>query len=123
MIEIWQADTQGNYNTDQESDFFGFGRMGTGGEDFIGFNFLTYKPGKINENSAPHINLTVFARGMLNHLFTRLYFSDEDNEIDKILRQVEPKLRPRLIAEKTSDGEYYFDIILQGENETVFFDI
>ena len=123
MIEIWQADPQGNYNTDQESDFLGFGRMGTGGEDFIGFNFLTYKPGKINENSAPHINLTVFARGMLNHLFTRLYFSDEDNDIDKILHQVEPKLRPTLIAEKTNEGEYYFDIILQGENETVFFDI
>ena len=60
---------------------------------------------------------------MLNHLFTRLYFSDEDNDIDEILLQVEPKLRPRLIAEKTNEGEYYFDIILQGENETVFFDI
>ena len=47
MIEIWQADPQGNYNTDQNSEFFGFGRMGTGGDDFIGFNFLTYGLGTI----------------------------------------------------------------------------
>ena len=123
MIEIWQADPQGNYSTDQNSDFLGFGRMGTGSDNFIGFNFLTYKPGKINDSSAPHINLTVFARGMLNHLFTRIYFSDEENEIDEVFNQVDPLLRPRLIAEKVNEEEYYFDIILQGENETIFFDI
>ena len=114
---------QGNYNTDQNSDFLGFGRMGTGGDEFIGFNFLTYKPGKISENSSPHINLTLFARGMLNHLFTRIYFSDEENEIDEVLNQVDPLLRPRLIAEKVNEEEYYLDIILQGEKETIFFDI
>jgi protocatechuate 3,4-dioxygenase alpha subunit len=97
--------------------------MGTGSDNFIGFNFLTYKPGKINDSSAPHINLTVFARGMLNHLFTRIYFSDEKNEIDEVFNQVDPLLRPRLIAEKVNEEEYYFDIILQGENETIFFDI
>ena len=60
---------------------------------------------------------------MLNHLFTRIYFSDEENEIDEVFKQVDPLLRPRLIAEKVNEEEYCFDIILQGENETIFFDI
>ena len=125
LVEIWQADPNGNYNTNPNGKFFGFGRMGTGSGDFVGFNFKTYKPGKTAPNSAPHINITVFARGMLNHLFSRIYFSDEEeeNKKDLLLNEIDTSLRPRLIAEKENENEYRFDIYLQGDKETVFFDI
>ena len=125
LVEIWQADPNGNYDTNPNGKFFGFGRMGTGSEDFVGFNFKTYKPGKTEPNSAPHINITVFARGMLNHLFSRIYFSDEEeeNKKDLLLNEIDTSLRPRLIAEKENENEYRFDIYLQGDKETVFFDV
>ena len=125
LVEIWQADPNGNYNTNPNGKFFGFGRMGTGSGDFVGFNFKTYKPGKTAPNSAPHINITVFARGMLNHLFSRIYFSDEEeeNKKDLLLNELDTSLRSRLIAEKENENEYRFDIYLQGDKETVFFDV
>ena len=125
LVEIWQADPNGNYDTNPNGKFFGFGRMGTGSGDFVGFNFKTYKPGKTAPNSAPHINITVFARGMLNHLFSRIYFSDEEeeNKKDLLLNELDTSLRSRLIAEKENENEYRFDIYLQGDKETVFFDI
>ena len=125
LVEIWQADPNGNYDTNPNSKFFGFGRMGTGSGDFVGFNFKTYKPGKTAPNSAPHINITVFARGMLNHLFSRIYFSDEEeeNKKDLLLNEIDTSLRARLIAKKENENEYRFDIYLQGDKETVFFDI
>lgn len=125
LVEIWQADPNGNYDTNPNGKFFGFGRMGTGSGDFVGFNFKTYKPGKTAPNSAPHINITVFARGMLNHLFSRIYFSDEEeeNKKDLLLNEIDTSLRSRLIAEKENENEYRFDIYLQGDKETVFFDI
>ena len=125
LVEIWQADPNGNYNTNPNGKFFGFGRMGTGSGDFVGFNFKTYKPGKTAPNSAPHINITIFARGMLNHLFSRIYFSDEEeeNKKDLLLNELDTSLRSRLIAEKENENEYRFDIYLQGDKETVFFDI
>ena len=125
LVEIWQADPNGNYNTNPNGKFFGFGRMGTGSGDFVGFNFKTYKPGKTAPNSAPHINITVFARGMLNHLFSRIYFSDEEeeNKKDLLLNEIDTSLRSRLIAEKENENEYRFDIYLQGDKETVFFDV
>ena len=125
LVEIWQADPNGNYNTNPNGKFFGFGRMGTGSGDFVGFNFKTYKPGITEPNSAPHINITVFARGMLNHLFSRIYFSDEEeeNKKDLLLNEIDTSLRSRLIAEKENENEYRFDIYLQGDKETVFFDV
>ena len=125
LVEIWQADPNGNYDTNPNGKFFGFGRMGTGSGDFVGFNFKTYKPGKTAPNSAPHINITVFARGMLNHLFSRIYFSDEEeeNKKDLLLNEIDTSLRSRLIAEKENENEYRFDIYLQGDKETVFFDV
>ena len=125
LVEIWQADPNGNYNTNPNGKFFGFGRMGTGSGDFVGFNFKTYKPGKTAPNSAPHMNITVFARGMLNHLFSRIYFSDEEeeNKKDLLLNEIDTSLRSRLIAEKENENEYRFDIYLQGDKETVFFDV
>tara|TARA_Y100000991_G_scaffold157053_1_gene119708 strand:- start:579 stop:1154 length:576 start_codon:yes stop_codon:yes gene_type:complete len=125
LVEIWQADPNGNYDTNPNGKFFGFGRMGTGSGDFVGFNFKTYKPGITEPNSAPHINITVFARGMLNHLFSRIYFSDEEeeNKKDLLLNEIDTSLRSRLIAEKENENEYRFDIYLQGDKETVFFDV
>ena len=125
LVEIWQADPNGNYDTNPNGKFFGFGRMGTGSGDFVGFNFKTYKPGITAANSAPHINITVFARGMLNHLFSRIYFSDEEeeNKKDLLLNELDTSLRSRLIAEKENENEYRFDIYLQGDKETVFFDV
>ena len=125
LVEIWQADPNGNYDTNPNGKFFGFGRMGTGSGDFVGFNFKTYKPGKTAPNCAPHINITVFARGMLNHLFSRIYFSDEEeeNKKDLLLNEIDTSLRSRLIAEKENENEYRFDTYLQGDKETVFFDV
>tara|TARA_B100000131_G_C18115155_1_gene611011 strand:- start:1500 stop:2075 length:576 start_codon:yes stop_codon:yes gene_type:complete len=125
MVEIWQADLQGKYRTNLNDDFLGFGRMGTGSNEDRSFEFKTFKPGKVEKNLAPHVNITVFARGMLNHLFTRMYFSDEeeDNQKDIILNQIDPLSRSNLIANKVDDQNYRFDIFLQGEHETVFFDI
>lgn len=124
MIEIWQADADGRY-ADGFSLFLGFGRAGT---DASGrFSFRTIKPGAISSRSAPHINVAVFARGMLNHLFTRIYFSDEQeaNAMDRVLESVAPARRETLVARRR-EGEpvaaYEFAVRLQGEQETVFFD-
>ena len=125
MIEICQADPKGIYSTDPNGDFFGFGRTGTGSNAEKSFNFHTYKPGKIKEDFAPHINIIIFARGMLNHMFTRMYFPEEEveNKNDSILKQIKPSLRNRLLASKIDENEYQFDIYLQGDKETVFLDL
>jgi len=135
MIEIWQADAEGNYPGEHHPErvdrpaFRGFGRAGTNtnGEYF----FETIKPGRVpgpgNLLQAPHLNVAVFSRGMLTHAFTRVYFDDEDeiNRIDPILELVELDRRPTLIAHGESGltGKVYrFDIHLQGQHETVFID-
>jgi len=137
LIEIWQANAYGRYNHPEDkqekpldASFTGWGRCGTGntGEFF----FETIKPGPVPGNGdsvqAPHINVTVFARGMLVHAYTRIYFSDEPaNGNDPVLSSIKNKARRRtLIADREEkDGKvtYRFDIRLQGENETVFFDV
>ena len=137
MVEIWQANAAGRYNhpaDDREEaaldpEFRGFGRLGTDSDG--GFRFETVKPGPVpgrgNTLQAPHINLILCARGMLDHAFTRIYFSDEAeaNGNDPVLSAVEAGRRATLVAERReSAGEivYRFDIRLQGEAETVFFD-
>ncbi len=137
MVEIWQANAAGRYNhpADRREEaaldpgFRGFGRLGTDGDG--AFRFETVKPGPVpgrgNTLQAPHINLVLFARGMLDHAFTRIYFSDEAeaNGTDPVLSAVEAGRRPTLIAARreTPGGVVYrFDIRLQGEAETVFFD-
>lgn len=135
MLEIWQADANGIYSNPADPNhaqvdpnFKGFGRADTvkGGE----FTFKTVKPGATaydpKQNQAPHINIRVFARGMLVHAYTRLYFSDESeaNAIDPILNLIEPVRRETLIAHREEAGDlptYCFNVVLQGENETVFF--
>ena len=136
MVEIWQANSHGRYNhpLDEQDkpldpDFMGHGRAGTDRDG--NYWFETIKPGSIpgldDTRQSPHINAIVFARGMLVHAFTRIYFDDEDaNQNDPVLMSIGDETRRNtLIARhETSEGRtiYRFDIHLQGENETVFFD-
>lgn len=137
MIEIWQADAQGRYAHPADprgsnAAFKGFGRVGTGTDPANRFVFETVKPGRVpvpgGGEQAPHVNVIAFARGMLNHVFTRIYFSDEAaaNDKDPVLVLVPADRRATLVAsrEETSLGVvYHFDIHLQGDRETVFFDL
>jgi protocatechuate 3,4-dioxygenase alpha subunit len=124
LIEFWQADAEGRYGG---PDFLGFGRQGTGTDARGRFVFDTIKPGAA-AGSAPFITLVVFMRGLLSHVYTRLYFSDETsaNAADPVLATVPAERRGTLIArlEETANGiAYRFDIRMQGKNETVFFDL
>jgi protocatechuate 3,4-dioxygenase alpha subunit len=134
MIEIWQADAQGRYASPADprrpnAAFRGFGRAGTDAEGRYGFD--TIKPGPVpgleGKMQAPHVVLAVFARGMLRQSYTRIYFADEAaNADDAILTLVPPERRATLVAPKTmAQGRaiYTFDIRMQGEAETVFFEV
>lgn len=136
LIEIWQADAQGYFDHPADpgqqkvdKSFRGFGRSDT--TDSGRFWFRTIKPGSVpwNDESyqAPHINLRIFGRGMLIPSVTRLYFSDERaNDMDPVLNSVEQARRQTLVATLKESGElpcYCLDIRLQGEHETVFFDL
>jgi protocatechuate 3,4-dioxygenase, alpha subunit len=132
MIEIWQADPQGHYNhpaDSHKSAFLGFGRAGTDSEGKYWFE--TVKPGPVpfdtERMQAPHVCVTVFARGLLNHLLTRLYFEDEPtNKSDPILVYVPADRQATLLA-RPEAGQglktYRFDIVLQGPGETAFFNL
>jgi protocatechuate 3,4-dioxygenase alpha subunit len=135
MLEIWQADAQGRFSDPQDSralpntSFRGFGRVGT--NDAGGYAFDTIKPGQVpdpdGKPQAPHLVLAVFARGMLRHLYTRIYFDGEAaNAADPVLALVPADRRATLIAARkpgAGNAVYVLDIHLQGDNETVFFDV
>lgn len=137
MVEIWQANSYGRYNHPDDKQerpldvsFTGWGRSGT--DENVFYSFETIKPGPVpgpgDSVQAPHINVAVFARGMLLHAFTRIYFNDEPaNENDPVLNSIKNKpRRATLIAARADrDGKriYHFDIRLQGKDETVFFDM
>lgn len=134
MLEIWQADTDGLYNSPSElrgtadPNFAGWGRQPTDMETGT-FRFETVKPGRVpladGRLQAPHVNFWIVARGINLGLNTRMYFADEEaaNAEDPILQRVEHKVRvPTLLAARDGDG-YRFDIRLQGDDETIFFDI
>ena len=134
MIEIWQADAVGRYAHPADArrpnaKFQGFGRCGTDAEG--SYSFSTIKPGAVpgpdGKPQAPHILVAVFARGLPRHAYTRIYFPDEaGNANDQILALVPADRRDTLIAkrdEKSGGSVYTFDIRLQGDNETVFFDV
>jgi protocatechuate 3,4-dioxygenase alpha subunit len=135
VVELWQADAQGRYRTapispkdDDGTEFTGFGRVGTGTQPGARFQFETIKPGSIGLGQAPHINVVLFMRGSLHGLHTRLYFSDEAaaNAQDELLAAVPASRRETLLAQPTISPtltSYHFDVHLQGENETVFFDL
>ena len=134
LIETWQADPDGRFadlhGFGQPSTlrgFRGFGRYGT--EEGDGrFEIVTVKPGAVpwpaGGQQAPHIDVSVFARGMLHRCVTRLYFEDEPraNATDPVLQTVPAERRATLLAQRTDAG-YAFDIRLQGRGETVFFAI
>lgn len=132
MIELWQADSQGQYArpglATSDGAFLGFGRTGT--DEFGNYWFETIKPGAVpfdaTRHQAPHISVGVFGRGLLNHLYTRLYFADDPATAeDPILAMVPAERRDTLIATRdagSGPATYRFDIILQGGRETVFFD-
>jgi protocatechuate 3,4-dioxygenase alpha subunit len=137
LLEIWQANTAGRYrhpddNRDLALDdgFTGFGRTVSDFETGA-YRFETVKPGPVPDAEgafqAPHVSLMVQGRGMLNPVFTRIYFSDEEeaNQDDLTLRRVPAGRRDTLIAQLVDDVDtkvYRFDIRFQGEDETVFFD-
>jgi protocatechuate 3,4-dioxygenase, alpha subunit len=135
MVEIWQADSAGRYAHPADrralpnASFKGFGRVAT--DKNGAYSFETIKPGPVpgpnGAAQAPHIGVTVFSRGMLRHLYTRIYFSDEaKNDADPILTLVPAERRATLIAkraDRNGQAVYTFDIRLQGDGETVFFDI
>ena len=133
LVEIWQADAEGRYahpadGRASNQRFRGFGRFGTGTDPESRFIFSTIKPGRVDEKQAPHINVIVFMRGMLLHAYTRIYFSDEAeaNARDPVLQSVPEEHRATLIAEReeTPAGPVYrLDIRMQGDEETVFFDV
>jgi len=132
MIEIWQADGDGRYfdsaDTGAHQRFHGFGRSGTGVDPQNRFVFHTIKPGPVGAAQAPHISVVVFMRGLLSHAYTRLYFSDEAeaNARDSVLLAVPEDRRGTLIARREESSAatiYWFDVVMQGENETVFFDL
>jgi len=135
MIEIWQADAAGLYNSPQETrgtadpNFTGWGRS-PGDMQTGQFVFDTVKPGPVpfpdGRPQAPHITFWVVARGINIGLQTRMYFADETdaNAADPILTRIEHQNRvPTLLAARDETGAYRFDIHLQGPNETIFFDM
>ncbi len=131
MLELWQANAKGEYTKiikKENEGFKGFGRLGTGADLNSRFRFLTIKPGTIAPSQAPHIDVILFMRGSLRQLHTRIYFSDEAeaNAKDELLMTVQEDRRQTLIARTAKNQgvlEYHFDIHMQGNNETVFFEI
>jgi protocatechuate 3,4-dioxygenase, alpha subunit len=135
LVEIWQADSAGRYAHPADrralpnAAFKGFGRCDT--DKNGAYSFETIKPGAVpgpnGAAQAPHIAVTVLSRGMLRHVYTRIYFSDEaKNDADPILALVPPDRRATLIAkraDRNGNAVYTFDVRLQGDGETVFFDI
>lgn len=134
VVEAWQADADGLYNTPLEprgpSDpkFRGWGRAATMGTDGI-FTFETIKPGRVpwhdGRMQAPHIALWIVARGINIGLHTRMYFPEEReaNSNDPLLNRIEQKVRRETLLAEEKGGVYHFDIHLQGEAETVFLDV
>jgi protocatechuate 3,4-dioxygenase, alpha subunit len=132
LVEVWQANRAGRYAHPEdardepplEEGFDGFGRCPTDAQGR--YELVTVKPGAVpapgGRLQAPHIEMSVFARGVLKRLATRVYFPDEPeaNEEDPVLSAVEPERRSTLVA-REEDGGLRFDVHLQGDRETVFF--
>jgi protocatechuate 3,4-dioxygenase alpha subunit len=136
VLELWQANAHGRYNHPADDRklpldraFTGYGRIATDADGR--YAFTTEKPGAVpfdaGRTQAPHISIAVMGRGLLNHLYTRLYFDDEPaNADDPVLARVPAERRATLVARRGDDpgGEhtYRFDVVLQGAGETVYFD-
>jgi len=134
MIEIWQANAAGRYRSHDDArddvaldpHFVGFGRAST--DDEGRYRFRTIMPGRVpgsgNSLQAPHIALSLFGRGLIKRLATRVYFDGAaGNEDDPVLAQVPAARRRTLIARVDEAGAWSLDLVLQGAGETVFFDL
>jgi protocatechuate 3,4-dioxygenase, alpha subunit len=134
MVETWQADADGRFSHPDDprgavdwAEFRGLGRSGT--DDRGQFAIFTIKPGPVpgpdGTMQAPHIDVTVMARGMLQRVVTRIYFPEEEaaNAADPVLSSLPATAASETLIAEKSDHGYRFDVHLQGENETVFFDI
>lgn len=135
LVEVWQPDPRGELTRESgiyhaSPGFRGFGRCGT--DDGGRYWFRTVKPGSVRtadgRPQAPHLAVTVFARGLLRQLFTRIYFPDEveANAADPLLADIDPGRRATLVAEPDGGGGLHFDVRLQdqhGDKETVFLDV
>lgn len=135
IVEIWQANAHGKYNHPEDTQdkplepgFRGYGRIPVSAEGL--FRFATIKPGPVpgphGKEQAPHLVISIFMRGLLKRLVTRMYFPDDArNAADPILDLVEPARRSTLIAKKTAGGPgtLEWNVVLQGPEETVFFDV
>jgi protocatechuate 3,4-dioxygenase alpha subunit len=130
MVETWQADPDGGFASPEDprgaSSYPGFRGYARAQTISGGFEIFTLKPGRVPDGEgdlqAPHIDVSVFARGILDRVVTRMYFGDEPdaNAEDVVLRGLPDDRRATLLAEPTDDG-YRFDVHLQGDRETVFF--
>ena len=126
LVEIWQADADGRYASDPAEGFVGFGRAATLEDG--GYRFRTVRPGRVpgpgNALQAAHIAIGVLGRGIMRRLVTRLYFEDADGlDEDPVLSMVPEARRRTLLARRAGPGQYRFDVVLQGEGETVFFEL
>ena len=128
IVEIWQADAHGRYAHPEsgttQSAFHGFGRVPTDSDGR--FRFTTIKPGRVpgpgGVLQAPHLSALIVSRGLLKHLSTRMYFPDDSIAEDPILRLVPEERRATLVARSSGPGALEWNIVLQGRDETVFFD-
>lgn len=136
LIETWQADPDGRFAHPDDPRgaspsgyraFRGFGRCETSPDG--SYRIVTLKPGPLptpeGDIEAPHLDVSVFARGLLDRVVTRMYFPDEiaANAADPVLNMVQPSRRATLVAVAEPEGHLRFDIRLQGDRETVFFDL
>lgn len=131
-VEIWQANSHGKYASPEDTQakplepgFRGYGRSLT--DDAGAFHFRSIKPGSVpgpdGKPQAPHLVVTIFMRGLLKQLVTRMYFPDEPaNAGDPVLSMVPAERRATLVAKRKGDGVLEWNVVLQGKNETVFFD-
>jgi protocatechuate 3,4-dioxygenase, alpha subunit len=136
-LEIWQANAAGRYAHPDDNraevpldpHFRGFGRVSTDADG--GFRLITIRPGPVpgrgNTLQAPHIAVALFARGLLKPLYTRVYFAGEPaNDADPVLLSIDDPARRQTLLAARSNGSpptYHFDIVMQGERETAFFDL
>jgi protocatechuate 3,4-dioxygenase alpha subunit len=135
ILEIWQADSHGKYNHPEdkqdkplEPGFKGYGRVPVAADGM--FRFATIKPGPVpgpeGKDQAPHLVVSIFMRGVLRRIITRIYFPDEPgNAEDLVLNLAEPERRSTLIAKRSAQtpGALEWNVVLQGPEETVFFDL
>jgi protocatechuate 3,4-dioxygenase alpha subunit len=125
MVEIWQADASGFLGSAgrEAGEWTGFGRSLTDAQGR--YQFTTVPPGAVSGDGAPHIDMTVFARGLLQRLVTRVYLPGHPaNDTDAVLTGVDPKRRATLLAQRDTVGDaaaLIFDVRLRGKDETVFF--